>query len=295
MKRKIAHIVNPVVVAPESDLFLAQPIVFETMRAAREAASSAVEVELFSAQYQEDRVLVPEFFLPTPDLNRSILDVGSFRKPYKFPLIRDILDRLYEATDAEYLIYTNVDIGLMPFFYSFVNDRIEQGYDAFVINRRTLPDRDWRTEDIPQMYALIGEAHRGHDCFVFRRDSYPPFKLGNACIGVPRVGMVLLCNLICQAKRFEKFKDHHLTFHVGARRQWSNADEFKDYRVHNQNEYHRVLKDYESEGRVDAHLLFGSLLQEVEESGRRNREEPRSRWRGLWKLSKDFITRQRAR
>jgi len=32
------------------------------------------------------------------------------------PLLSDILDRLYAATDAEYLIYTGVDIALPTVF-----------------------------------------------------------------------------------------------------------------------------------------------------------------------------------
>jgi hypothetical protein len=271
VKRKIAHIVNPVIVGPESDLLAAQPIVFETMRVAREAASSVVDVELFSAQYEEDRSLVPNFLSMTPNLQRSVLDYGTFRESHKFPLIRDILDRLYAATHAEYLIYTNVDIGLMPFFYGFVNDLIGQDYDAFVINRRTLPDRDWRTEDIAQMYALIGLAHGGYDCFVFRRDAYPHFRLGRTCVGVRHVGKVLLCNVICQAQRFEEFRDHHLTFHVGDTGRWTDAATFEDYTAHNANEFQKVVKDYESEGRLDPERLTRNLLKAVEALRKRNR------------------------
>ena len=35
---------------------------------------------------------------------------GDFQKEIKLPLIHDILERLYNASDADYLIYTNVDI-----------------------------------------------------------------------------------------------------------------------------------------------------------------------------------------
>ncbi len=67
-----------------------------------------------------------------------MLDCGRFAVPRKLPLIKDILGRLYDASDAEYFIYTNVNIGLMPNFYVAVNAIIESGYDAFVINRRTI-------------------------------------------------------------------------------------------------------------------------------------------------------------
>ncbi|MFQ5632930.1 MAG: hypothetical protein ACE5I1_29525, partial [bacterium] len=193
--RKIAHLVNPVLVRETSDLHLAQPVTIETMRVAREFARGKVEVELLTAQYPEDRPLVPEDFLATPDLDRSVLDVGTFKKARKLPLIADILDRLYEATDAEYLVYTNVDISLQPHFYMTVDSMIENGLDAIVINRRTIPGTYRRVAEIPLMYAEVGKKHEGHDCFIFRRDVYPRFQLGKVCIGAPMIGRVLLWNL----------------------------------------------------------------------------------------------------
>src|SRR5712692_535207 len=109
---KLAHLVNPVIVPPTSDLYVAQPITFESMRVAREFARDQVQVTLLSAQFPEDCAMVPPFFHGTRDLNRSILDLRNFRVCRKLPLLKDLLDRLYEESDADYLIYTNVDIAL---------------------------------------------------------------------------------------------------------------------------------------------------------------------------------------
>ena len=133
--RTIAHIVNPVIVDESSDLYIAQPVTFRTMEIARQRAKGTVDVELFTAQYAEDRALVPAGWTATPDLTRSVMDIVTFRHERKLPLLADILDRLYEATEAEYLIYTNVDIGLVPHFYIAVNAFIEDGADAFSIKR----------------------------------------------------------------------------------------------------------------------------------------------------------------
>ena len=38
----------------------------------------------------------------------------------KLPLLADIIERLYENSDAEWLIYTNVDIAVQPHFYESV-------------------------------------------------------------------------------------------------------------------------------------------------------------------------------
>ena len=231
--RTIAHIVNPVIVGPESDLYIAQPVTFETMRAARHHATQ-IRVEQYTAQYAEDRALVPAGFRATPNLTRSVMDFGTFQHPRKLPLLRDIIDRLYEATEAEYLIYTNVDIALMPHFYTEVDGFINAGYDALSINRRTISGRFTSAKEIPEMYfaANSGKPHKGHDCFVFRRATYPKYDLGNVCIGINCVGQTLLHSMARYAKRFKTFRDEHLTFHIGNTQTWGDL-KWTDYLDHN--------------------------------------------------------------
>jgi hypothetical protein len=188
--------------------------------------------------------MVPPDFQMTPDLERSVLDLGSFRVPRRLPLIADILDRLYEAAEAEYLIYTNVDIALMPHFYLVVDRFIEMGYDAFAINRRTVSQAHTRLEDIPLMAAQVGESHRGHDCFVFRKDAYPHYCLGTACIGAARVGAVLGLNLAYHSERFQEFTDLHLTFHIGNEKV-HRSPQLRDYFAHNEREAKKVLQHYD--------------------------------------------------
>lgn len=233
--RKIAHIINPFIVDKTSDLFIAQPITFETMKKAQKFSRGQVEVALFTAQYPEDRSIIPDGFHMTPDLERSVLDLGSFQKKRKLPLLSDILDRLYEASDAEYLVYTNVDISLMPNFYVSVNSLIEKGYDAFVVNRRTIDAIYNSPAEIPWMYAEAGMKHLGFDCFVFKREAYPQYKLSAVCLGIPWVNHVLLCNLICQSQNFLVFRKLHLTFHLGDSQVWLK-EKYADYYAYNRDE-----------------------------------------------------------
>ncbi len=243
--RKLAHIINPVAVKESSDLFIAQPITFESMRVAKQFANGAVEVAQYTAQYPEDHPIIPDSFIRTPDLDRSILDFGSFQVPRKLPLIGDILGRLYNASDAEYFIYTNVDIALMPNFYVAVNEIIDAGYDAFIINRRTLPPHYRSVSELPIMYTDIGQSHPGYDCFIFRRECVPRFLLGNVCIGAPKIGVVLAANLICFAKRFKEHANVHLTFHIGNDLSWQNPV-LNDYFIHNKNETEKILNSLAS-------------------------------------------------
>ncbi len=79
---KIAHIIHPVIVAPTSDLVIAQPITFETMHAAQAFAGTRgdVKVQLYAVQYfDEERFPLPKSFIRTRDLTRSVVDVGAFR------------------------------------------------------------------------------------------------------------------------------------------------------------------------------------------------------------------------
>ncbi len=246
---KIAHIIHPVVVDPSSDLVVAQPITFETMRIAREFAqkAAAADVKLIAVQYHdEDRVPLPGCFIRVPDLTRSVADIKTFKKRRKLALIKDILDALFDAAgEAGYMIYTNVDIALQPYFYRSVSKIIEQGYDAFVIDRRTITQRYSSVDDIPLMYAEIGDSHRGYDCFIFRREVYPQYELGTICIGTAWIGRALLANLVTYSARFKEFREEHLTFHIGDTLPW-RQDDYHDYFQENRNEYLKVFNRLEA-------------------------------------------------
>lgn len=174
-----------------------------------------IEISLFSAQYQEDLEQVPPYFIKTPNLERSVLDSSHFDIPRKLPLIADLLQKMYDNSDAEYLIYTNVDIIVLPYFYTAVFSFIQQGYDAFIINRRRISDRYKNVSDLPLIYAALGKPHPGFDCFVFHRSLFTSFRLANICIGIPFIEIALAHNLFCFSKKFHLFHDQHLTVHLG--------------------------------------------------------------------------------
>lgn len=235
----LAHLVNPVKSPVYSELSHAQPITFETMRIAREKASPAIKVILLSAQYPEDYAIIPDYFTKTPDLERSANDFGTFTHPKKLPLLKDLLDRLYEASEAPYLIYTNVDIALQPHFYLEVANRIRSGLDAFIINRRRIPAHFSTPEELPHMYTHPGTAHPGFDCFIFHRSLYPKFQLEKVCIGIPFVEMTLSQNLFCYAKHFQLFDRDLLTFHIGME-VFKKRD--KEYLQYNRKEFWRAVE-----------------------------------------------------
>ena len=237
----IAHIIHPVIVKPPSDLIIAQPITFETMRIAREFAEGKAEVTLLATQYaDEERIPLPGCFTRVPDLTRSVADTKEFKEKRKLAMIKDLLDLVYEHSRADYLVYTNVDIALQPYFYTVVADIIRQGYDAFVINRRSIPATYTRPEEIPLMWAETGTKHPGFDCFVFHRNHYKNLVLGEICIGTTKIGVTIITNLICRAENFKLFEDLHLTFHIGEVREWE-ARRFNEYVEHNEKQALAIL------------------------------------------------------
>ena len=237
--RKIAHIINPFNASPSSDLFTAQPITFESMRRSKENAKDIVEVELWSAQYKEDRNMIPEGFVATRDLDRSVLDLGSFEKQMKLPLIGDIVGRLYEESDADYLIYTNVDIGVYPHFYEEVHRFIDEGLDAFIINRRRLPAHFTKVEQLDEVYGEYGKKHPGFDCFVFHRELFENFEFADVCIGVPFIGITFAQNIFALSSNYRLFEDEILTFHIGMEIFKGRAA--RDYFRYNRKEFWKAM------------------------------------------------------
>lgn len=255
---KIAHIINPVKVAPKSDLFIAQPITFESMRRAAHWAErdNKISITLLSTQYIEDQKIIPDYIHKKRNLTRSVLDEGEFVIPRKLPLIVDILDKLSDV-DSDYFVYTNTDIGLMPYFYTSISKYISDGYDALIINRRTISDKYNSINDLPCIYAEIGEVHKGYDCFVFSKRILPILKLGKIAIGVPGVGIVLFVNLFCLSQQFILLDNHHLTFHIGNDKQW-NDQKYTDYKEYNREQLdtiYRTLKEnnYPLEKAIEYH------------------------------------------
>ncbi len=227
----IAHIINPVTVDESSDLHTAQPVTFETMRMAKEFAESCwspyrkysvdqLTIDQLAAYYPEDEGIVPSHMIRTEPLRRSLQDFSVGGSNRRLPLIKDILERMYNESSAQYLVYTNVDIALVPHFYLTVAGIIREGYDGFIINRRTIPKTYSSTRQIKLMFGQLGEPHPGCDCFVFKRELYPRFLLGDVVIGCYFFGLALRTNLVAFASPFKHFKELHATFHIGNDQVW---------------------------------------------------------------------------
>lgn len=233
MKHRIAHIINVTELddtKKPSYLHIAQPVTMQTMAVAQRAAAQVVDVELFAIKHKNEKIDVPPQFKLAKDIDKyaweyiePLRDVTP-RKP--LPRIVDILNGLYEASDAEYFIYTNVDIGLYPDFYLHVSNLIERGLDAFCINRRTI-EKVYGGIIIDEnnfelCYLQNGRLHGGVDCFIFRRSILPYLQLNHVFIGFPPVGKILRSQIQIHSRNFQMREYDRVTFHLGNDAAWKN-------------------------------------------------------------------------
>ncbi|AVI51425.1 hypothetical protein C5O00_09670 [Pukyongia salina] len=236
---KIIHIINPVKVGDSSDLKVAQPVTFESLRIAK---SNVKKVEIFqlTAQYEEDKAIIPDHFIQTKNLRRSVIDIGNKDLNRKLPLIKDILKRAFKvAGKNDFIIYTNVDIAVQPGFYNWIIERISEGVDAMIINRRTISDLHTEVKDLPKMYAEKGEKHPGYDCFVFQKKLGKKMMFGNICVGAVYIGLVFFLQMKLLARNFMEYGDEHLTFHIGNDQVWRSENN-NVYAEHNKLEFEKI-------------------------------------------------------
>ncbi len=212
---RVAHIINPVKVNEKSDLFVAQPITFETMLRAKQQSLFCNQIELYTTQFEEDKEVVPPGFVILSNLERSVLDVNAKLTKRKLPLIADILGKIKELNNPDFIVFTNMDIALMPYFYDTVFAYLEKGHDALVINRRRISDTYKSIQELPLMYAELGRSHPGFDCFVIKTELLDKFILGNICVGISFLEATLVHNIFSFAKNPLYIPDMHLTFHIG--------------------------------------------------------------------------------
>ncbi|MEB3259833.1 MAG: hypothetical protein VKP63_04305 [Cyanobacteriota bacterium] len=232
----IIHLVNVVGIdgVHPSYLHIAQPVTLASMVQARAMALGHVQVDLLAVRHPKEAVRCPPEFLDLPVLQRSCRDVfpqlAHSEDPRELPLLVDLLDALQsQCLDHDLCVYTNVDIGLQPSFYLDIAEKsLNQGLDAFCINKRIKPKMAWGIElterHLPLLHALEGIPGGGTDCFVFKPALLREIQVGNVFLGYPPIGRVLRLQLQARAKRFEWYKGLHLTFHLGDDQIWNQPD-----------------------------------------------------------------------
>ena len=215
-----------------------QAVAIASMQRARDNAKK-VEATLAAAVFPEDAEAVPSDFLRLDDLTRSTLT----EYPYlslnkKLPFINDLFDNLRNSDQFEKfdcVLYTNSDIILSSNFYDIVATAISSGYDAFTINRQTVPKtkpaqgggQPYTALDLDDIYRLTtGKTHPGSDCFIFSRKVFEQIEMGNLFLGYPPIANALLVQVESFADQYTMFASNELkaTYHLGNQKSWHDVN-----------------------------------------------------------------------
>ena len=233
----LVHLLN--LYSAPSESRAVQNAVTASMREAQSADQNPVS--LVNVQAETDPDLTPEGFRRARNINRTVLDLGTFGRAKPLPLLFDILERGAElAGSDDFIIYTNSDICLQPHFYRCIRDLIALGFDAITVNRRTFGDRQHFPEGSSLVRAETGLNHRGFDCFVFPKSAFNTYVRNYACLGIGSVARGLLYNMVARAEAMVMLKNVALTYHFGNERRW-DSPALADYTTFNHREYLRVL------------------------------------------------------
>jgi hypothetical protein len=223
----------------------AQKVTIESMQNAQK--QSKINVDLYHTAFEDEWNQI-DGFKRTASLLKSSQNIQTFKVTRKLPLISDIIANLYDVSDANYFIYTNVDISLMPNFYNQVHQWIEQNYDCLIINRKNIDAKKYTSiNQLKEMYKDEGETHVGMDCFVFKRSIVPKMNLQQLLIGVKSVDVGLYINLLCLSEKIHHEKEMKLTFHIGDDGIWTN-NKFFDYNKHNKDEIEKIIVKFKQAG-----------------------------------------------
>lgn len=222
----IAHILNPVKVneSNPSYLYYTQPVTFESMLLAKKYAEKNHDlwkVNLYSINYPEDNIIVPDYFINLPFLTRSTKDLYNDISKKKLPFIQDIFDSMLKYICADYYIFTNSDIILNEKCYDFIIKKIiRYDYEAIIINRRDnipkmINNIRLGVEHLNLINILDGERHMGKDFFVIKKNILQKIKMQDIFIAHPPWGGLLTKYLRSLTNRFKLFGYEYFTYHLG--------------------------------------------------------------------------------
>ncbi|WPP52617.1 hypothetical protein [Catalinimonas niigatensis] len=241
----LIHFFNPVVEVNNQQLLKAQEVTLSSISYAKQSFKGEAKICINPVFFSDEisKNMDSSCFDNVNTIDRSIKDIGKNRFSKKLPILGDLLVQALKNAKSEedFLIYTNLDISLMPFFYDFVEDKIKSGQDGFIINRRTINNFENRT--LSELFSVIGEKHPGFDCFVFKAALAKKFLTKEVCIGASWAGKVFYLNMLVLCSNFCVYRDEHLTFHLGDDRVWRSAS-YNEYARHNGTQVAEIIDEF---------------------------------------------------
>ena len=269
---RLLHVINPFF-TPKKHVEATQKMAMASIESARAwmdymdplgVQVDVVVIELDDGKYSN--LLRPATFKrATQRLKATVMDLinqtsfsrnfSSSARRHRLPLLKDILlSGLQEASNSssgkpyDHLIFTNMDINVMPSFYAIVA-KLLTCHKTFFINRVEIPDtkianparfhlgqgapivsEPINLQSIASAYDLtlqFGQNHPGYDCFVaptylVQRIAY---KVGQVFIGYPPCGAILAEAAKLVDRQCITARKIPVTFHVGSRNgEWEGRE-----------------------------------------------------------------------
>jgi hypothetical protein len=213
---KIAHVVNPVKIDQESEFFKIQKSTLQSIEIARTHSDPNDEIDLWYVQgYLEN------FNLTNPwnilgSLSRNISSQNSDLASRNLPVFQDIIDIINQKlSNYDIVIYSNMDIAVLPFFYDFISHAYQLDHDAIVINRRRISSQFINEKSITNSFVEIGKSHPGFDCFALSPSIYKKLNFESICLGIPFFEVSMIHQIAVYSRNPYWVLDKHLTFHFG--------------------------------------------------------------------------------
>lgn len=238
MSPSFCHIINPFPCPDTSEHGIASKITYESLRiAVDEARKHGIRIEVNAIVLPGDEEAIESPARLAGYLGRTVQDIHPLSPKRFFPLISDILRLGADASQCDYLIFTNMDIAVQPDFYLQLEEIIGKHFDPgtpFTIYRRNISSHFNSVEQLPEMYiqSQSGQIAYGYDCFVFPKSYVSQLDLGNTCIGAAHFDYLLFIALdAVSGFRSRRVNDRPLTFHIGNDIAWSSQIEYIEHNL----------------------------------------------------------------
>ena len=177
------------------------------------------DVRVVVANFHHEPSAVTHSFERIPVLTADAQEI--FPSLPRLPFLKDAL-RLQVQSD--WVIYSQADIIVAPFFYERIATEIDKGFSSFSINRRTVKRVEGASDPLAEIWSQVGISHKGTDCVVMPVETYQKMVVLDTVIGLLGLGRTLLLNMAVNDVASKRVKDWGLTFHIEDSRQWSIGD-----------------------------------------------------------------------
>lgn len=239
---RIAHVIRPGLVSKNSSLKLIQDVTFNSLQVAKEATVVGnAFVEQYIAVYSDEEIPYLDFNNCRLILDRSSLSLAGSPFTLRYALLDEILDKVFEKSNADFIIYSDLDIALKPDFYKGVIELIEKGIDAFAISNHVLNQKYNRLEQFPTMIEAESIKQNEAGCIVYSRNYHKRLLLGNSFAGHNWTNVLLICNLMAVCDSFRLFDDSKLTFSLDMDSQIVMDNDTRNYSRFNEMELLSIL------------------------------------------------------